>query len=154
MSGYPNSHIPPIGRNVAGLKPLAGEGDHRAGVGAHGLEDPRRTGRLQRRECVLPPEGSAGEALEPGLLLGPGGRRLELKMEVRTARIARMPDEPDLLAGGELRAVDDGRREIGEVAVRPDLAVGAKGEADPAARVGLLPGVEDSGVRQRVDGRS
>ena len=85
---------------------------------------------------VRPAEGLPGKGLEPGLALRPLGRRLELEVEVRPTRVARCPDEADLLAGGEARACDDLRVENGEMAVRPDLpVVRTEGQTDPAGRM-------------------
>src|SRR5581483_9704674 len=131
----------------------------------HDGEDSPRSGRRDlvrghdegrrpdaRGRLVPPGEGGAGEGLEPGFLLGPGGRRLELEVEVRAGGLAGRADEPDLLARREARADHDIRVQDGEVTVRPALAVPRlEGEADAAARVGRRPGPQDDRVVDRVD---
>jgi hypothetical protein len=46
-----------------------------------------RVGQFEGRWRVLPPEGAAREALEPGLVLREFGRRLQLQVEVRAGRV-------------------------------------------------------------------
>src|SRR2546425_5436614 len=139
--------------------PTYGETDHGIPrIGDDG-EDPRRrgsgVGQLELSHGVLPAEGSAREALEPRLILRVGRRRLELEMEMRPGRVARRSDETDLRPCREGDPVHDGGIQVGEVAVRPDLTVqGADRHADAAARVGRMPGVDDDGIREGVDGRA
>src|SRR5918995_5337676 len=68
-----------------------GRGDDGEDAGGH-----LRTRRLERRRGVLPAERSAGETLEPGLLLRIRGRGLQLEMQVGSRRVARRADETDL----------------------------------------------------------
>src|ERR671934_1556306 len=96
----------------------------------------RRLERSERRRRVLPPERDAGKGLEPGLALRVRRCGLELEMQVWPGRVAGRADESDRRAGAERRSLLDGGVAVGEVAVRPDLAVERPdGEADPAARV-------------------
>src|SRR4051794_6105482 len=137
--------LPQSARNGLNSTPGASERDNAVPRLRDDGEDPRGrrvAGQLERGRRVLPAECLAGEALEPGLVLRPAGRRLQLQMQVRAGRMAGRPDEADLCAGRERDAVDDRRRQDREVAVRPGLAVlGADRHADPAAGVGLVPGV-------------
>ncbi len=81
-------------------------GENRAGSGLRGSRE--REGPADGlRSAIRPGEGTAGEGLEPGFLLRPGGGRLKLEMEVRPARVAGRPDEADLLPGRERGAPDD-----------------------------------------------
>src|SRR6266581_294336 len=86
-------------------------------------EDARRNrrcvGQLEGRRGVLPGEGAAGEALEPGLVLREFGRGLKLQVQVRSGRVPGRADEPDLRSGGQGDAVDDRGLEESQVAIRP-----------------------------------
>src|SRR5436190_10101120 len=141
----------PSARNGLNSTPGAGKGDDAITRLRDDGEDPGRrlrAGQLERRRSVLPAERLAREALEPGLVLRVGRRRLELEMEVRPCGVAGRADEPDLRPRRERDAVDDGRVEDGEMAVRPRLAVlRANRHADAATRVGLVPGVQHDRVR-------
>src|SRR5439155_13323942 len=124
-------------------------------------EDPRRhgggVGQFERRGrgCVLPRKGAARKALEPGLVLREFGRRLQLQVEVRTARVPGRADKPDLSSGRQGDPVHDRRLQESQVAVCPDEPVHrADRQADAATRVGGVPGVEHNGVRDGIYRRS
>src|SRR6266536_1847491 len=71
--------------------PTNGETDHGIPRIRDNREDARRdwsrVGQFQGRRRVLPLEGAAREALEPGLVLREFGRRLQLQVQVRAARV-------------------------------------------------------------------
>src|SRR6476620_9908147 len=71
------------------------------GVDDHG-ED--RIGRRIRLGGVEPAEGRAGEGLEPRLILGIAGRRIDLEVKGCALGGAGVADEPDRLSGCEGRA--------------------------------------------------
>src|SRR5207237_8220717 len=114
--------------------PGAGEGDDAVTRFRDDREDPgclRDTGRLERRRGVLPAERPAGKALEPGLPLRPRGRRLQLEVQVRAARMAGHADQADLRPGGERDTVGHRTGELGEGGDGSDLPV--LGSARPSA---------------------
>src|SRR5580765_2271239 len=121
-------------------------------------EDPwgdwRCVGQFEWSGSVLPLECAAGKALEPGLVLRVLGRRLQLKMEVRPRRMAGRADKADLGAGGQGDAVDDAGLEEGKVAIGPhEPVVRADRDADAAAWVSGVPGVDHHRVREGIDRR-
>src|SRR5436309_4046142 len=118
------------------------------------VEDERRRGPRLRRAGVRPLEGSAREALEPGLVLRVRGCRLELEMEVRPGRVAGLADQTHRVAGLELGPLGHGRVEIREVAVRPRLAVGGLDREAGATALVPAPGVLDGAVRKGEEGRA
>src|SRR5204863_148508 len=82
-------------------------------------------------------------------------RRVDLEMEMRPGRVARMADEADGLTGGQDRTLDDCRIQVRKVAVRPLLAIARpQREADAAGRVRLRPGPDHDAVGERVQGRA
>src|SRR2546429_2238664 len=85
--------------------------DCRADDGEDSCGRRSRVGQLERRGRVLPAEGAAREALEPGLILRELGRRLKLEMEVRAGGVAGRADQADLGSGREGDTVLDGRLE-------------------------------------------
>jgi len=90
--------------------------------------------------------------LEPGLVLRIARCRGKLEVEVRAARVAGVADEAHRLPGRELHTCEDGRLEVGEVAVRPREAVGrADREADAAVPLRQGPRLLDRAVGERVE---
>src|SRR3954469_13468064 len=101
-----------------------GEPDHAAcrcragGAAVRNLSEDRAVRDTLRSRRVLPAEGSTGEALEPRLELRVMRGGIDLKVQVRTGRVAGLADEPDRLPCAEHRTGGDLRIEIGEMAIR------------------------------------